>query len=217
MCTDKEKRNLLIYVGVLPVLLFIPIFWCICSGAVPPAPATTPPQATTSTDTSSNGDLSDPQGPLAQATGTDDEEQQTDEGIAQDTTPVAGAKTEARKRVHPALMFLMILCVGAIGGSLRMTGLAIYYFGKRKFYRSWLPYYYFAPLEGSLLAFLICLLVLSRFLTRYEFLREGGDPNSPLLLYALAAFTGLFTKNVLRKLKDVTDAAFGGVSNTDAA
>jgi hypothetical protein len=76
-----------------------------------------------------------------------------------------GAAMDDGHLVHAAWIFLLIMTMGAVGGSLRLIGSLTYYLGRRKFYRSWLPYYYLAPLEGALIALLVCMLVFGGMFT----------------------------------------------------
>jgi hypothetical protein len=120
----------------------------------------------------------------------------------------------ASPTLHPAWMWLLILCMGALGGSLRLISSLVLYLGKRKLYRSWLPFYYLAPLEGALIALIVGVLIVGGV-----FQLESSDPSKSamLSLYALAGLSGLFAKNVLRKLRDLADVLFAKPSETDAA
>jgi len=236
--TPAQKARLLAYAGILPIILFIPIFLCICVRAVPTpgqtkqpmAQGTPTPAAVDSPDTpaptedtlatrtgvalTEAASPSDGDGARPPVTSRQSDTPATDNASRPEQgAPPANSSVSADNNVHAAWVYLTILCLGAIGGCLRMIGSAVYYFGERQFYSSWLPYYYFAPLEGGLLAFIVCLLVPSGLVR----LDSATDIAAPILHYGLAAFSGLFAKNVLRKLKDVADALFGAASKTDAA
>ena len=215
--SKPQKFRLLVYAGVLPIALFVPLFLCICKRALPPPIQTKRPAVQSAPAATS------PESDVTPApTGTEDtkDDDAVDDDVASAPSTAAqpgkkdGTKSNDPSNAHSAWVFLAIFCLGAIGGCLRLIGSAVTYFGKRKFYRSWLPYYYYAPLEGGLLAFIVCLLVPSRIVPVDS---ATVDTSTPIFIYALAAFSGLFAKNVLRKLKDVTDALFGAASKTDAA
>jgi hypothetical protein len=78
-----------------------------------------------------------------------------------------------------------------------------------------MPFYYLAPIEGAMLALIICLLVASGIV---EFDADSGASRGTMLFfYALAGFSGLFSRNVTRKLRDVANALFASPSRTDSA
>ena len=112
----------------------------------------------------------------------------------------------------------MVILLGAFGGCLRLISSLVLYLGENSLLRSWLSYYYVMPLVGGMLAPIVCLLLLGGIL-------DGETPQETpqesvvsqyLYFYALAAFSGLFASNVLRKIKDVADALFSKPSMTDA-
>jgi len=112
---------------------------------------------------------------------------------------------------------LMVLTLGAIGGCLRLIGSIGIYRAEEKLYSSWLLYYYLAPFEGALLALIVCLLFSGGYFELSNMSVDGPKPvsdsaSSISTFYALACFSGLFAKNVLRKLKEAVDIIFGKVS-----
>lgn len=137
-------------------------------------------------------------------------------------TPKASFLGTDRITPHPAYVVLMLICLGALGGCLRLIGSSGYYYAKKKFYSSWLIYYYLMPVEGALLALFVCLMFNGGYFDLSSVQANAGETGGSALssissFYALACFSGLFAKNVLRKLKDTVDILFGKVSTKDAA
>jgi len=142
-----------------------------------------------------------------------------------ETAPAAEDKrgqegSPEEQQVSTPWVLVMFLFLGAFGGALRLIGSLSLYIAEGKLYRSWLPYYYLMPLEGAMLAFVVCFLVIAGIFDpggQAGNLDAGISEGGLLALYALAAFTGLFAKNAMRKLKDLADTLFAKPSTQDAA
>jgi hypothetical protein len=159
-----------------------------------------------------------PSVPDAEASAGDNEQpaatgaaQTTVQGSAANDPPETPPEGQGKRQVSTAWILAMFPLLGALGGILRLIGSLSIYIAENKLYRNWLPYYYLMPLDSALLATVVCLLVLAGILN------TGISAGSLLALYALAAFTGLFAKNAMRKLKDLADTLFAKPSTQDAA
>ena len=76
--------------------------------------------------------------------------------------------------------------------------------------------YYVLPLEGALMALIVCLLLAAGIFQPADN-NNGQDSSTLVYSYGLAGFSGLFAKNALRKLGELADALFGKPSRTDAS
>ena len=101
-------------------------------------------------------------------------------------------------------LLLLVLLGGAIGALLHAIRSMIAYVGNRNFVTSWLVFYYLSPVAGATLAFVA-----------YIVLRGGlFSTNAPpenanaFMFVGLAALSGLFSQQVLEKLKKVAESAF---------
>jgi len=95
------------------------------------------------------------------------------------------------------LFFAMVILAGGLGGFVHALRSFGRYVGAQRLVRSWLLNYLYTPLIGALTAVLLYLIV------RAGFLAGSVDATSPFGFAALAAMTGLFTEQGVKKLKDV--------------
>ncbi len=194
----KETTTLVVYAVVIPLLLLVPIFLCVCRGALPIPIASN----------ASGGKAINNSRPEEDRENAGRENQAPED--SNPTNGTASSETSKAAPVHAGYIWLLIVCLGALGGCLRLISSLILYIGQRVLFRSWLPYYYLAPFESALLAMVICLLVASGIVQlKSDESNSSIATSMPLVyLYALSVFSGLFAKNVLRKLRDVADALF---------
>jgi hypothetical protein len=205
-CTKSETALLLGYAALLPIVLLILIFLCMHQGAIS-ASDVIPATSQTTNNPADGGGKEESDSETGGSTGQNSGE----------SDPVKQGLNDTQDTKTNLWAFSLIVCVGAIGGCLRVVGSAVYFLGQRKLYRNWLAFYYFAPLEGALLAFLVSLLVLGGIVDPSNIFGAKAQPKSMMFFYGMAAFTGMFAKNVLRKLKELADATFGVAGTTDAA
>ena len=119
----------------------------------------------------------------------------------------------SEETTHQAWVYLLLLSLGAFGGTIRLLGSLAKYAGEKKLYRSWLPYYYFMPLEGLGLSFIFCLLIAAGIVT----MDDAPNVRVPLYFYGIAGFAGLSAKNVVQKLQELACVLFSKPSTKDAA
>jgi hypothetical protein len=197
--TPGQKGWLLFYASVMPVVFGALIVACVLCGEVVPT-------TSASSDLKSDTEVSKTESDSDKEVGKKPEKEADAKG---------GTKADA-KLLPPRLVWviLMVILLGAFGGCLRLISSLVLYLGESGLRRSWLPYYYVMPLVGGMLAPIVCLLLLGGILDS----DAGSKPlvGQYLYFYALAAFSGLFASNVLRKLGDVADALFTKPSVTNA-
>jgi hypothetical protein len=115
--------------------------------------------------------------------------------------------TSPPEKRHTAWVCLLIVSLGAFGGSIRLISSLVLYMGENKLYRSWLFHDDLMPLEGLGLAAIAALLFAAGILTP----TNGSGQSTLMFLYAIAGFTGLFAK----KLHDAADILFAKPSQKD--
>jgi hypothetical protein len=196
--TRREKSLLLQYAVLMALVTVLCAFLCLCKGHVFDVIGTTAAVTTEGTDGAPDEVAAENGAPPATRDGDGDPAE----------SPVPPAP-------HPAWVVLALMCLGATGGSLRLISSLVLFLGEDKLLRRWLPYYYLMPVEGALLAPIVCLLVAGNLLEPEEL--ASKEQVGLMLYYSLAGFSGLFAKNVMRKLKDVADATFGKPSTADPA
>lgn len=199
--SKKERRWLLSYAVAVPLALLIPLSLCVCKGAVSTIVIVGSDDMELHITTEGAGLGTD------EATG---EPSETTSEPGQ-TTDESGPKTRKLEKLHTAWVCLLIISLGAFGGSIRLISSLVLYMGEDKLYRSWLFYYYLMPLEGLGLAAIAALLFAAGILTP----TNGAGQSTLLFLYAIAGFTGLFAKNVAKKLQDLADILFAKPSQKD--
>lgn len=96
-------------------------------------------------------------------------------------------------------LFVVVVCAGAVGGTVHAMRSLFWYVGNRALRRSWLMMYLFLPFTGGLLA-LVVYLVLRGGLTS----PAGGSTDvNPYGMAAIAALVGLFSRETAEKLRAV--------------
>jgi hypothetical protein len=107
-------------------------------------------------------------------------------------------------------VLLMVMLLGALGGTLHLLGSLVKYVGNREFKRSWILYYVSLPMNGAILAPIIYMLLRVGILSPSN-VATGGSSIANLNLiaiYAFAALTGLFSKVASDKLSEVFQNLF---------
>lgn len=104
----------------------------------------------------------------------------------------------------------MVILLGALGGSLHMTGSFGKFVGNRQLLRSWVPYYFFIPFVGAILASIVYMLLRVGLLSPTGSAGDGsGLADLNLIgLYAFAALSGMFAKTATEKLGEVFNTIF---------
>lgn len=111
-------------------------------------------------------------------------------------------------------VLLMVILLGALGGSLHMLASFVRYVGNRQLKRSWILYYLSAPLMGAILAPIVYMLLRVGVLSPSTGETASSTSNLNLLaIYAFAALTGLFAKTASDKLSEVFSTLFRTVGN----
>ena len=108
------------------------------------------------------------------------------------------------------VVLVMVILLGALGGSLHLVGSLVMYIGNGQLKRRWLPYYLSLPAAGAALAPIVYMLLRVGILTPSG-ISNGGTGTSNLNLvgiYAFAALTGLFAKTATDKLSEVFATLF---------
>lgn len=108
-------------------------------------------------------------------------------------------------------LLLLVILAGAIGGLLHAIRSLVSYVGNRKFVLSWLPFYYLAPFSGATLAFVSYIVIRGGFFSSTSTTKDAN----PFMFVALGALSGLFSQQVLEKLKKVAESAFDKPPATD--
>lgn len=103
-----------------------------------------------------------------------------------------------------ARLLLLVLLAGAIGSMLHAVRSLVAYVGNRNFVNSWLPFYYLSPVSGAMVAFVAYLAIRGGF-----FSAEATTAEANIFMFvALATIAGLFSNQVLEKLRKVAETAF---------
>jgi hypothetical protein len=105
-------------------------------------------------------------------------------------------------------VLLLVILLGAVGGSLHAVGSLVKYVGNRQLRRSWLLYYSSLPLVGGALATVVYMLLRVGILAPTT--SEGSTTEAMNLvgIYAFAALTGMFATTATDKLRDVFATIF---------
>jgi IPT/TIG domain-containing protein len=101
-------------------------------------------------------------------------------------------------------LLLLVLLAGAVGALLHAIRSLVAYVGNRNFVRSWLAFYYLSPFSGSMIAFVTYVAIRGGFFASTS---NTGDAN-PFMFIALATLAGLFSHQVIEKLRKVAETAF---------
>jgi hypothetical protein len=101
-------------------------------------------------------------------------------------------------------LLLLVLLGGAIGALLHSIRYLSWFVGSRTFRSSWTAYYYLSPLAGAAVAFVAYIAIRGGFFSSTS---TPADAN-PFMFVALAAIAGLFSREVLEKLKKIAESAF---------
>jgi hypothetical protein len=107
-------------------------------------------------------------------------------------------------------VLLMVMLLGALGGTLHFLGSLVKYVGNRQFKRSWILYYVSLPINGAILAPIMYMLLRVGILSPSN-AAAGGSSIANLNLIAICAFaalTGLFSKVASAKLSEVFQNLF---------
>jgi len=106
-------------------------------------------------------------------------------------------------------VLLMVILLGALGGTLHLLGSLVKYVGNRQFKRSWILYYVSLPINGAMLAPIIYMLLRVGILSPTN---PGGGSSianlNLIAIYAFAILTGLFSKVASDKLSEVFQNLF---------
>lgn len=96
------------------------------------------------------------------------------------------------------LFFVVVILGGSLGGTIHSLRSLAWYVGSQKLFRSWLLRYCYLPIIGALLALILYIVVRAGFLAG-----TSVDASSPFGFVALGALAGLFSDQLVLKLKDV--------------
>jgi hypothetical protein len=112
--------------------------------------------------------------------------------------------------VTESTILFMVVMLGALGGSLHMTGSFGKFVGNRQLLRSWVPYYFLIPFVGAILASIVYMVVRIGFVTPTGTARDGASLTDLNLIgiYSFAALSGMFAKTATDKLADVFNTIF---------
>jgi len=107
-------------------------------------------------------------------------------------------------------VLVMVILLGALGGSLHLVGSLVKYVGNRQLKRSWLLHYLSMPVMGAGLAPIVYLLLRLGILSPSGAASDGSTIAHLNLnaIYAFAALTGLFAKTATEKLSEVFRTLF---------
>lgn len=108
-------------------------------------------------------------------------------------------------------LFLLVLFAGMIGATVRSLTYLGWYVGNGRFAISWVWYYLFQPFFGAALSLIFYVVLRGGF-------GSGTIGKNNLYAFAAVAFLcGLFTENVMRKLKVVAESILGTVEKPKPA
>jgi len=99
------------------------------------------------------------------------------------------------------VMFLVLL-IGALGACLHAITSLTEYIGNNSFNENWYLWYILRPLVGGILSLLFYFIIRGGFVSQIE------NTSNFYGIIALAALTGLFSKQALYKLSEVFDVLF---------
>lgn len=118
------------------------------------------------------------------------------------------------------IVLMMVVLLGALGGSLHLVSSLVKYVGNRQLMRSWLLNYLASPIIGAALAPMVYMLMRVGLVSPSSTAGDGsGIANLNLIaIYAFAALTGLFARTAADKLSEVFGTLFRTESpaSTDA-
>jgi hypothetical protein len=110
-------------------------------------------------------------------------------------------------------LLLLVFLAGAVGALLHALRALVSHAGNRDFIMSWLPFYFLWPFAGSMIAFVTYILIRGGFFSS----TATTEQTSPFMFVALAALSGLFSQQVLEKLKKIADTTFGSAPPSSPA
>jgi hypothetical protein len=107
-------------------------------------------------------------------------------------------------------VLIMVILLGALGGTLHFVSSLVKFIGNRQLTRSWLPYYLSIPITGAALAPIVYMMLRVGILAPSGVSGDGSSvANLNLIgIYAFAALTGLFAKTATTKLAEVFNTIF---------
>jgi hypothetical protein len=107
-------------------------------------------------------------------------------------------------------VLIMVILLGALGGTLHFVSSLAKFIGNRQLTRSWLPYYLSIPITGAALAPIVYMMLRVGILAPSGVSGDGSSvANLNLIgIYAFAALTGLFAKTATTKLAEVFNTIF---------
>ena len=107
-------------------------------------------------------------------------------------------------------VLVMVILLGALGGTLHFLSSLVKFVGNRQLMRSWLPYYLSIPITGAALAPIVYMMLRVGILAPSGVASDGSRvANLNLIgIYAFAALTGLFAKTATDKLGEVFRTLF---------
>jgi hypothetical protein len=134
------------------------------------------------------------------------------------TTKQAKAQTEVDKAIEgmpvkgatEGTILIMVILLGALGGSLHLVSSLVKFVGNRQFKRSWILYYLAMPLTGAGLAPVVYLLLRVGLISPSGVSANGSSiANLNLMaIYAFALLTGMFSRAATDKLAEVFSTVF---------
>ncbi len=141
------------------------------------------------------------------------------EGMQSKTTALQAATEkksfEAIKAIqeggaNETTVLIMVILLGALGGSLHLVSSLVIFIGNRNLKRSWLLYYLAMPFTGAGLTPVIYMLLRVGLINPSGTASNGGGiANLNLVaIYAFAVMTGMFSRVALDKLSDVFKTLF---------
>jgi hypothetical protein len=98
------------------------------------------------------------------------------------------------------LLFLVVACAGALGGTIHTLRSLSWYAGNRQLKWSWMPFYALLPLVAGSLATVFYLVIRAGLFSPSTTTQQV----SPYGFAALAALVGLFSEQAMQKLRDVS-------------
>jgi hypothetical protein len=112
-------------------------------------------------------------------------------------------------------LLLLVFFAGVIGALLHALRALVSHVGNRDFVVSWIPFYLLWPFAGAMIAFIAYIAIRGGFFSS----GSGTDQTNPFMFVTLGALSGLFSQQVLEKLKTIAETAFqkAPASNPKAA
>jgi len=130
-----------------------------------------------------------------------------------------GEAGETNKPVSEGSVLIMVILLGALGGSIHLVSSLVKYVGNRQLKRSWLLYYLAMPFTGAGLAPIVYMLLRVGLINPSGRSSEGTAIASLNLIaiYAFAALTGMFSKAATEKLGELFNTMFRTETRTKDA